>query len=207
MMQTQQPVECLRCGHSWIPILPGRPKVCANCVCKRWDEIPLTDPLPTDAKSVDGFPGYFVSPRGEVFSTQSGFSRKLSSAKCGPTRMYDFVAIRANGKSFSRTIHTLVAKAFHGPKPSEKHEARHLDGNTDNNSADNIAWGTRSENSADRTRHGRNCGPRKINESIVREIRNRANAGEKYVGIARTLGISRGCVEKVVHKQTWNCVK
>jgi len=33
-------LECLRCGHTWIPRTPQRPKVCPNLKCKSpyWDK-------------------------------------------------------------------------------------------------------------------------------------------------------------------------
>lgn len=50
-------------------------------------------------------------------------------------------------------VHILVAEAFLGPRP-EGQEIRHLDGNSLNNYASNLAYGTRSENILDAVRHG-----------------------------------------------------
>ena len=55
------------------------------------------------------------------------------------------------GKSFK--VHRLVLEAFHGVKPAGM-QARHLDGNSLRNHAENLCWGTASENIADRTLHG-----------------------------------------------------
>jgi hypothetical protein len=49
-------------------------------------------------------------------------------------------------------LHALVLEAFVGPRPAGM-ECRHLDGDKMNNRAKNLAWGTRSENLLDRTRH------------------------------------------------------
>lgn len=51
-------------------------------------------------------------------------------------------------------VHQLVCLAFHGPKPTPKHEVRHLNGNPQDNRPDNLRWGTRSENTRDRVVHG-----------------------------------------------------
>lgn len=51
-------------------------------------------------------------------------------------------------------VHTLVALAFIGPRP-EGCDIRHLDGNPLNNHADNLAYGTRTENILDVYRIGR----------------------------------------------------
>ena len=51
-------------------------------------------------------------------------------------------------------IHRLVALSFISEPPTEKHEVRHLDGNTANNNVNNLQWGTSAENTADCRRHG-----------------------------------------------------
>lgn len=51
-------------------------------------------------------------------------------------------------------IHILVLETFVGPCPP-KMECRHLNGEPDDNRLDNLAWGTRKQNAADRKRHGR----------------------------------------------------
>jgi len=42
--------------------------------------------------------------------------------------------------------HLLVASAFLSSKPTKLHEINHIDGNRQNNAADNLEWVTRSEN-------------------------------------------------------------
>ena len=68
---------------------------------------------------------------------------------------YPTVRVYVNGKRCRRTVHSLVANAFHGPQPEPGYEVRHLDGNKLNPHADNLAWGTRKHNADDRERHGR----------------------------------------------------
>jgi len=50
-------------------------------------------------------------------------------------------------------IHRLVLETFIGPCPSGM-ECRHLDGNSKNNSLDNLRWGTKLENENDKKLHG-----------------------------------------------------
>lgn len=50
-------------------------------------------------------------------------------------------------------VYRLVAAIWLPPRPSPKHEVRHLDGDRFNSHADNLAWGTHTENCADRVRH------------------------------------------------------
>jgi hypothetical protein len=73
-----------------------------------------------------------------------------------PTRVgngYLAVTVRTDGRTVSRYVHTLVARAFHG-EPTPGQEVRHLDGVQTNNRADNLAWGTRAENMRDAVAHG-----------------------------------------------------
>ena len=53
-----------------------------------------------------------------------------------------------NGK-----VASLVAFAFIGPRP-DGNVVRHLDGNKDNNRADNLAYGTHQDNADDDRRLG-----------------------------------------------------
>jgi hypothetical protein len=70
-----------------------------------------------------------------------------------------YLAVRlvVNGVRKKFLVHRLICTAFHGPKPTPLHEVRHLDGSRTNNSAANLAWGTRSENAMDRKDHGTEC--------------------------------------------------
>lgn len=46
----------------------------------------------------------------------------------------------------SETVHRIVATAFHGEQPSEKHVVDHIDTNKQNNRPENLRWITRLEN-------------------------------------------------------------
>lgn len=59
----------------------------------------------------------------------------------------------ALGRGNSRTVHSLVAEAFLGPKP-DGHEVLHIDGSRTNNCVANLRYGTRSENMLDAVKHG-----------------------------------------------------
>jgi hypothetical protein len=49
-------------------------------------------------------------------------------------------------KISSETVHRIVATAFHGEQPSEKHVVDHIDTNKKNNRPENLRWLTRLEN-------------------------------------------------------------
>src|SRR4051812_47139220 len=54
-----------------------------------------------------------------------------------PTTGYLFVNLYRNGKSQTRTVHSLICECIHGPCPNGL-QTRHLDGNRTNNSFDNV---------------------------------------------------------------------
>jgi hypothetical protein len=67
---------------------------------------------------------------------------------------YLLVPLSRNGVSKSFRIHRLVLIAFVGDCP-EGQEGCHLDGNPANNHLSNLRWGTASDNTRDKIRHGR----------------------------------------------------
>lgn len=66
---------------------------------------------------------------------------------------YKRFCIRIDGKNTHYQVHRLVCEAYHG-EPQEGQVCRHLNGNCLDNRAENLCWGTHSENSADAVKHG-----------------------------------------------------
>jgi hypothetical protein len=102
-------------------------------------------------RPVVGFPDYEVSSLGRVRSYKQRAPRILrhGSNRCG----YAQVRLCIQGILHTRTVHTLVAEAFHGPRP-EGLEVRHLDGTRTNNQASNLTYATRLVNMRDQLIHG-----------------------------------------------------
>lgn len=99
--------------------------------------------------------GYSVDEQGNVWSSIKW--RGMSRRKLSPSpNSHGYLVVKVKtDKGMKRAfVHKMVCTAFHGQKPSHAHEVRHLDGNKTNNKADNLLWGTKSENAADRTSHG-----------------------------------------------------
>ena len=61
---------------------------------------------------------------------------------------------RVKKRQLTIAVHILVCETFHGPKPTPKHEVRHLNGIATDNRPENLAWGTHAENMQDRVTHG-----------------------------------------------------
>lgn len=100
-------------------------------------------------------PGYEVTRDGRVFSLKNWNGQGRRELKPANADGYLRVCLTINGIRKSRLVHQLVAAEFLPPKPTPRHEIRHLDGNRQNNRDTNLAWGTQQENADDRERHGR----------------------------------------------------
>lgn len=114
------------------------------------------------------------------------------------------------GKTKSVSAHRLVCEAFHGPRPSERHEVAHWDGNTRNSHYTNLRWATPKENSGnDRKRHGRTaCGDRnagaKLTTDDVIRIKKLLMNGRTNREIAETFNVSKSAIERIKSRRNWS---
>ena len=108
-------------------------------------------------------------------------------------------------------VHTVVLLAFIGPRPSGT-EAGHLDGDTRNNSATNLAWVTKKQNAAHRSIHGtqqrgESCYNAKLTADAVREIRatyrHRSKDANSRI-LAERFGVSKEHIQKIAAGKAWN---
>lgn len=108
-------------------------------------------------------------------------------------------------------VSRLVCEAFHGPPPTQEHQAAHNDGNTINNNYKNLRWATPKENSNDIEIHGtRAFGDKiphsKLSEAQVTEIINLIMAGMTDVDIALHYGVRKGCILEIRRLKSWRRV-
>src|SRR5262245_47053161 len=87
-------------------------------------------------------PLYGITEHGDVIRLDTGLPLLPAPRS---KRGYLGVSLWQGGKGRTWFVHQMVAIAFHGPRPSRKHDAAHRDGNKLNNHRDNIKWCTRSE--------------------------------------------------------------
>ena len=58
---------------------------------------------------------------------------------------YEYIQVQCNSVRRKLSVHRLVALAFHEPS-NDKPQVNHIDGNTQNNRADNLEWVSGSDN-------------------------------------------------------------
>lgn len=92
-------------------------------------------------KQIEGFPQYFITSFGRVWSNISNKWLIPTKSKTGNhIRLY--VSL---GRGNKRYIHRLVAKAFI-PNPNNLPEVDHKDTNGENNNVENLRWVTHYDN-------------------------------------------------------------
>lgn len=156
-------------------------------------------------KKIPGFHNrYSVSSRGRVRNDENGRIRKPNKMKKGVG--YWTVGLKDGGKGFTLYLHHLVAAAFLGPTPPGQ-EIRHRNGDPDENGKDNLLFGTRAQNLADKALHGTQTrgedqATAKLTEVQVLEIRRR-KATETYDNLAKAFGVAPMTLHKIVTRKTW----
>ncbi len=157
-------------------------------------------------RDVRAYPGYMVSDDGQVWGP-----RKLLKGVLNPDG-YPVVRLYKDRKGRFFKVHQLVLLAFNGLRPSGM-EARHLNGVKTDNRVENLRWGTRQENMADRERHGvvshgrersMQCAHlRKLCEEDVLAIR---DSTESTYVLGRRFGVSPVAIGHIKRRRTWKWV-
>lgn len=111
-----------------------------------------------------GFPNYSISNRGRVLSRRTG-KIKTQYVTVGsrrdngrPRSEYWKVDLYAGGKQYKRRVCRLVCEAFHGPPPADKPLVLHGPEGSLVDWAENLRWGTATENNLDTIRDGNHRG-------------------------------------------------
>jgi hypothetical protein len=165
-----------------------------------------TPVLPADAVPILEGGRYCVTPRHEVWSWRGGRWKKL---KQGPDSD-GYKVVELFGKT--ERVSVLVCTAFHGPKPTPKHEARHLNGVSTDDRPENLAWGTHKQEYT-RFDFPRDVpaweahGQAKMDETGVRRLRAVYDAGERnFAVLGRSFGINRSTARSICLRLKWRHV-
>ncbi len=163
----------------------------------------------------------------EKWRSIPGYEDRYSASNMGNIRSEPRVYQRKNGSSYTHKgrvlqpchgstastvvlypkktwrVHRLVLLAFEGPSDLE---VRHLNGNPNDNRLENLAYGTKVENEADKVEHGTsNRGSRngrsRLTEKDVQRIR---SSKESNLVLAGKFGITPHAVYMIRSRRRWS---
>jgi len=160
-----------------------------------------------DAREIVDFPDYVATACGQIFSRNhpSGPLRWFKPLKGHADKKgYRGLTLCNSEGRFPKRVHRLVAEAFH-PNPHNLPCVRHINGDSRDNRASNLAWATYAENEADKRSHGtwdtRRNG--KLDEGQIAAARMWAEEGWSQKDIAAELGVSRPTINRLLSGKTW----
>ncbi len=162
-------------------------------------------------KAIPGFKNYFAGDDGEIYSMMTWprnakppkEPRKLRANRGGGYG-YRYVSL---GQGNTRSVHSLVCEAFHGPRPEGMEVCHGVRGRWDN-LPDNLSWGTRAKNHGpDKLRdgtllRGEKHAIHKLTEAAVRRIRSQAGT-KTHKQLAAENGVSRRHVGAIISRTWW----
>lgn len=169
-------------------------------------------------RTIDGWENYEVSDDGRIRRAVPGpgthAGRILVSVL---KRGYPVVTLVRDGGKTKKNIpiHVAACRAFHGPKPTPKHEVAHGNGIRSDCRQDNLRWDTRKGNHADKVAHGTaQCGEKNpaavLTAKQVAEIR--ATVGPVPSGripygmlpaLVKKYGVTKPTLRRLLKYETW----
>lgn len=164
-------------------------------------------------RHIPDIPGCAAGSDGSIWCCRKrGFGFGLFGAwkqrKVTTRGSYRYLTITIGGVKGLFTVHGLVATSFHGVRPDGLC-CRHLDGNSLNNAATNLKWGTRLENEADKQLHGTTArgtrqGSARFTDSEVINIRRLYGTG-KYTekSLGELLGVPKSTIHNITSGTAW----
>lgn len=172
---------------------------------------------PENWRPIVGYEGlYEVSDRGRVRSLdrvatdgsrRRGHLRKL--IPIGADRQkYLSVALSRASKVKCVRVHTLVLETFVGPRPLGQ-QARHRNGKSIDNRRSNLVWGTSTQNTADKARHGTQLRGERVPTAKLRKVdvlnirRRYCQGGVAQRTLAYEFGISQRQVSRIARGIQW----
>lgn len=184
----------------------------------------MEDNKSVEYRSVPNIPGYRVGEDGSVWScikrkglgfgkgsttvlSDEWFRLKFSKDKDGYSRL----TLCKNRKHLGFCVHRLVLELFIGPRPDGM-EACHGAGGKEDNSVENLRWGTHESNIADKALQGTKLfgdkHPRSIlTEDQVVDIKMRLKKGGiTRKKMAEEYGVKKSTIQNIADGKVWRHV-
>lgn len=147
---------------------------------------------------IPDFPGYLVDEDGMIWRVR-GSSIKLCSQTLGSDGYMRVYLLNSDGVGGSRRVNVVVCSAFHGRRPSDKHQALHNDNNRLNNRPSNLRWGTHQDNMKDYAKS--ESGKILSNEEVI-ELRRLASLGLfSYSDLAKRFACSSEYARQIIRRE------
>lgn len=122
---------------------------------------------------------------------------------------YIVVHMSANRVRRARTVHSVVAEAFIGPRPKGL-DVCHNNGDRLDNRAGNLRYDTRSNNQLDRIVHGTiydSNTAAKLSVMAVQLIRDLNDGSTGYIKrMAEISGVTESTIRRVIRRKAWKYV-
>lgn len=166
-----------------------------------------------DFRILPGFSRYRVNCVGDVISCCETGRKRLGDrwrkrkSKIDQVGRPMITLVSDAGDIKCMSVASAVLMAFVGPKPDGT-ECCHNNGKPADNRVENLRWGTRLSNAADRLLHGtqtrgETAGRAKLTNESVREIRRLREDGLPFQRIAERFGVTKNNVMTIVAGKTW----
>jgi len=179
------------------------------------DDIKLADGVILKPIPIAPNNDYMAGSDGQIYSNfkYKGFGKKIY-VDWYPLRSYPdkkgwyrHITLSHENVRITKSVHRLVCMAFHGMPPFPSAQVRHLDSNNQNSKPENLCWGTRAENWADRnTNKQRNEGEENSNSklsdferSALRWAINKGLCSQRQA--ARVMGMSQASMKRIAHSK------
>lgn len=160
-------------------------------------------------KSCPSWPSYEVSEKGDIRRVVKayGFIGDRKPYLNSNGRL--MIVMRDGPKKKACHISRLVAEAFIGMAPSDKHQCAHNDGDKINNHYTNLRWATVSENQMDRVQHGTsNRGERfgrsRLTTKDVLAIKKELIDGVKPRELAERFNVAETTIKSIKSGKSWS---
>ena len=140
-------------------------------------------------ETIENFPMYLACSDGYIINAKTG---KILVGEIKKTGYREVTMTDADGSPRYVLLHRIIASCF-CKKSDKADEVNHIDGNKDNNAADNLEWVSHNEN----LKHAYENGLRENDVSAKKVIATNMENGEEIVfssiyKAARFFGISQG---------------